>query len=76
MGELSNDWLRVDEGSLYPCPYRMEECGWIESEVLLSENKRRARYYRLTKRGEEELRMQCDNWRQFSGVAAAVLKRG
>jgi DNA-binding PadR family transcriptional regulator len=54
----------------------MEECGWIESEVLLSENKRRARYYRLTKRGEEELRMQCDNWRQFSGVAAAVLKRG
>ncbi len=76
LGEVSNDWLQVDEGSLYPCLYRMEARGWIESELLLSENNRRARYYKLTRRGEEELRMQRDNWRQFSGVVAAVLKRG
>jgi PadR family transcriptional regulator PadR len=76
LGELSNDWLQVDEGSLYPCLYRMEERGWIESEVLLSENKRRARYYTLTKRGQEELEEQSSNWRQFSGIVAAVLKKG
>lgn len=76
LSELSEDWLQVDEGSLYPCLYRMEERGWIRSELLLSENKRRARYYTLTQPGKDELRMQSDNWRQFSGVVAAVLKKG
>lgn len=76
LGELSDDWLKIDEGSLYPCLYRMEERGWIESEVSTSENNRRARYYTLTKRGEEELQLQSNNWRHFSGVVAAVLKKG
>jgi transcriptional regulator len=76
LAELSGDWLQIDEGSLYPCLYRMEERGWIQSEVLLSENKRRARYYRLTPQGEHELQQQTNNWRQFSGVVATVLKKG
>ncbi len=76
LGELSGDWLQVDEGSLYPCLYRMEERGWIQSGVSVSENNRRARYYKLTDRGKAELQLQQDNWRQFSGVVAAVLKKG
>ncbi|HLK68625.1 MAG TPA: PadR family transcriptional regulator [Bryobacteraceae bacterium] len=76
LGELSDEWLQVDEGSLYPCLYRMEVRGWVQSEMLLSENKRRARYYRLTLRGEEELQQQTENWRQFSSVVATVLKKG
>ena len=74
--QCSEDVLVVEEGSLYPCLYRMEERGWVRSEVLQSENNRRARYYQLTTRGEEELARQADNWRQFSSVVAAVLKKG
>lgn len=76
LGELSDDWLRIDEGSLYPCLYRMEQRGWIESTMALTENKRRARYYTLTARGSEELEAQRDNWRQFSGIVAKVLQKG
>ena len=74
--ELSDEWLQVDEGSLYPCLYRMEERGWIRSELQVSENNRRARYYTLTPSGEEELRLQSDNWRLFSNLVASVLKKG
>jgi transcriptional regulator len=74
--ELSDEWLQVDEGSLYPCLYRMEERGWIRSELQVSENNRRARYYTLTPSGAEELRLQSDNWRQFSNVVTSVLKKG
>ena len=74
--ELSQEWLQLEEGSLYPCLYRMEERGWIRSELMVSENKRRARYYRLTASGEDELRTQSGMWRQFSGVVETVLKKG
>jgi len=76
LGELSEDWLKVDEGSLYPCLYRMEQRGWLCSELQTSENNRRARYYSLTPSGEDELRLQSDNWHRFHGVVAAVLKKG
>ena len=74
--DLSDEWLQVDEGSLYPCLYRMEERGWIRSELQVSENNRRARYYTLTASGREELRVRSDNWRQFSNLVASVLKKG
>ena len=74
--DLSDDWLQIEEGSLYPCLYRLEDRGWVRSDVLTSENNRRARYYRLTAKGIEELRRQTDYWRQFSGVVGAVLERG
>jgi len=75
LGELSNEWLRVEEGSLYPCLYRMEERGWVESELLQSENNRRARYYTLTQQGKSELETQSDNWRQWKTVVDAVLRK-
>src|ERR1051326_4239398 len=71
LGELSRDWLQLEEGSLYPCLYRMEERGWIKSSVLPTENNRRARYYELTREGGGELRRQTQNWREFSSVVDA-----
>ena len=56
LSELSRDWLQIEEGSLYPCLYRLEERGWVKSSVSSSENNRRARYYELTRKGSEELR--------------------
>ena len=69
LSELSRDWLQIEEGSLYPCLYRLEERGWFRS----SENNRRARYYELTRKGSEELRRQIRNLREFSNVVEAVL---
>src|SRR5215469_3386641 len=74
LGELSQDWLQLEEGSLYPCLYRMEERGWVKSSVSSSENNRRARYYELTVKGGEELRRQIQNWREFSNVVDTVLE--
>jgi len=74
LSELSRDWLQLEEGSLYPCLYRMEERGWVESSVSISKNNRRARYYELTRKGAEELRRQIENWREFSSVVDAVLE--
>lgn len=73
LSELSQDWLQIEEGSLYPCLYRLEERGWVKSSVSSSENNRRARYYELTRKGSEELRRQIQNWREFSNVVEAVL---
>jgi transcriptional regulator len=73
LSELSRDWLQIEEGSLYPCLYRLEERGWVKSSVSSSENNRRARYYELTRKGSEELRRQIQNWREFSNVVEAVL---
>ena len=76
LSDLSDDWLQVDEGSLYPCLYRLEERGCVRSQVSLSENNRRARYYTISKRGQEELHTRSENWRQLSGVVSNVLKKG
>ena len=52
---ISNEVLRVEEGSLYPALHRMEQEGWITAEWAASENNRRARYYRLTAKGRRQL---------------------
>ncbi len=61
--------LTVDEGALYPALHRMEKRGWLQAEWRVTENKRRAKYYRLTDRGREELSAQVERW---SGSAWAV----
>jgi transcriptional regulator len=67
----TDDVLRVEEGSLYPALYRMTRKGWIEGHWGLSENNRRAKYYRLTDEGREQLRAQGSGWHR---LAAAVSK--
>lgn len=75
LAEVSDEWLSVDEGSLYPCLYRMEKKGWIRSEAGRSENNRRARFYSLTKSGSEQLEKEQENWRRFQLAVGRVLKK-
>ena len=71
--KISNDVLRVEEGSLYPALHRMEQEGWIASEWGVSENNRRARYYRLTAAGRRQLAIEATNWQQITNAVSLVL---
>ena len=71
---LSADVLQVEEGSLYPALYRMEQRGWIESEWGVSENNRRARYYRLTPSGRKQLRAETESWRVLALAVERILE--
>jgi PadR family transcriptional regulator, regulatory protein PadR len=70
---ISDEVLRVEEGSLYPALHRMEQEGWITAEWGASENNRRARYYRLTTRGRKQLAEEEKNWRRLTNAVASVL---
>ena len=70
---VSRDVLRVEEGSLYPALHRLEQENWIEAEWGLSDNNRRARYYRLTAAGRRHLRAERENWQKVSEAVALVL---
>ena len=72
--ERTNDVLEIEEGSLYPALYRMERKGWIESEWGISDNNRRARYYRLTPEGEKQLREQISGWEKMVSAVGQVLQ--
>ena len=71
--QRSNNLLQVEEGSLYPALHRMEQDGWICSEWGISENNRRARFYRLTALGRKQLRAERENWQKITGAIALVL---
>jgi PadR family transcriptional regulator PadR len=75
LGELSDECFLVDEGSLYPCLYRMEKKGWIRSEPGRSENNRRARFYSLTTSGTNQLESEQEGWRKFQLAVGRVLRR-
>lgn len=64
----TDDVLSVEEGSLYPALYRMTRKGWIKAEWGLSENNRRAKYYRLTTEGRRQFRDQTTGWHRFSAA--------
>jgi transcriptional regulator len=71
--QLSDSALQVDEGSLYPALYRMEDKGWIKAEWRLTENNRRAKYYGLTRSGHKQLATEQENWGRMSAIIAQVL---
>lgn len=71
--QISNEVLRVEEGSLYPALHRMEQDGWISAEWGVSENNRRARYYKLTAAGRKQLAEEEKNWRRLTEAVASVL---
>ena len=72
--ELTDDALRVDEGSLYPALYRMERRGWLKSAWRQSENNRRAKYYRVTRRGLAQLHAESENWADFTTAVSKILE--
>lgn len=70
---VTGDVLRVEEGSLYPALYRMTRKEWIAGSWGVSENNRKAKFYRLTKEGERQLREQVSGWKRFAtAVTQAV----
>jgi PadR family transcriptional regulator, regulatory protein PadR len=71
---LSDDVLRVEEGSLYPALYRMEEQGLIEAEWRPTENNRTAKFYALTRKGRRAAQAELDGWLRLSGAVARVLR--
>jgi transcriptional regulator len=71
--QISEQVLRVEEGSLYPALHRMEQEGWIVAEWGLSANNRRARYYRLTAAGRKQLAVEERNWKNLTEAVARVL---
>jgi PadR family transcriptional regulator, regulatory protein PadR len=71
---VSDEVLRVEEGSLYPALHRMEQERWIAAEWGRSENNRRARFYRLTSSGRKRLGAEREHWRKISNAIALVLE--
>jgi PadR family transcriptional regulator len=69
----TEDALQVEEGSLYPALYRMENRGWIKASWALTENGRRAKYYRLTAAGRRQLAEALDSWKRTSAAMAKIV---
>jgi transcriptional regulator len=72
--ELSADALKIEEGSLYPALYRMEEQGLIEAEWGPTENNRRAKFYQLTRKGRAAADAELESWRRLSRGVTRVLR--
>jgi len=70
---LSSEVLQVEEGSLYPALYRMERRGWISSTWNVTENNRRARFYRLTRSGRRQLDAETESWARLTAAVHGVL---
>lgn len=72
--QLSREVLQVEQGSLYPALYRLEEQGWIKSEWGVSENNRKAKFYALTTAGKKQLVAETAQWERLSGAINLVLR--
>ena len=71
--QVSNEALQIGQGSLYPALYRLESRGLIEAEWGESDNKRKAKYYKLTTAGRRQLQVETGHWRRLSAGVAGVL---
>jgi PadR family transcriptional regulator, regulatory protein PadR len=71
--QVSEDVLRVNQGSLYPALHRLEASGWIAAEWGASENNRQAKFYRLTKTGQRQLRDEAAQWERMAGAVARIM---
>jgi PadR family transcriptional regulator, regulatory protein PadR len=74
IGQISEQVLRLQEGSLYPALHRMTQSGWLRARWGASENGRRARYYEITAAGRRQLAEEERNWAELTGAVARVLK--
>jgi transcriptional regulator len=72
--QMSAEVLQVEQGSLYPALYRLEDQGWIKAKWGSSENNRRARFYELTAAGRKQLEAETANWARVSSAINLVLK--
>lgn len=72
--QISKERLEIQQGSLYPALYRLEHQGWITSEWGESENKRKAKYYRLTAAGKRRLHSETEKWNRMADLIAGILQ--
>lgn len=72
--QLADEMLTIEEGTLYPALYRIEQRGWSDSEWGVSENNRRARFYKLTRAGRKQLRVEESQWEHIAAAVAKVLR--
>ena len=72
--QVSRNLLQVNQGSLYPALHRLEEQGWIDSEWGTSDNNRRAKFYRLTGTGRDQLERETEVWRQYAQAVRWILQ--
>jgi len=72
--QISRDRLEIQQGSLYPALYRLEHQGWIASDWGESENKRKAKFYRLTATGKRQLHKETENWDRMADVIGGILR--
>jgi PadR family transcriptional regulator, regulatory protein PadR len=72
--QISEDALRVEEGSLYPALYRIERQGWITAEWGVSENNLRAKFYKMTRAGRKQLQIEEENWERLAGAVFKVMQ--
>jgi PadR family transcriptional regulator, regulatory protein PadR len=72
--QITNGAFEVKPGSLFPALHSMEEAGWLASSWGESENRRKAKFYRLTKAGRRQLQTETNDWRKVSGAITAALR--
>jgi PadR family transcriptional regulator, regulatory protein PadR len=72
--QVSDDVLRIQQGSLYPALHRLERRGWVKARWGTSENNRRAKYYELTKSGVKQLEAEKDAWEKLTAAVSQVLR--
>jgi transcriptional regulator len=72
--QMSDEVLQVEQGSLYPALYRLEDQGWIKSEWGVSDNNRKAKYYSLTAAGRRQLEAETANWERLAAAINLVLR--
>ena len=71
--QTTDDVLQIEDGALYPALHRMEYRGLIDADWDLTENKRRAKYYRLTTKGRQQLRERVSSWDRYSTAVSKVI---
>jgi len=73
--ELSNEVLRIEEGSLYPALYRLEQKGVIQSEWGMTDNNRKAKFYKLTRAGRRQVEREAKEWERTTEIVARFLSK-
>ena len=71
--QVSNEALRLNQGSLYPALLRLEQRGWVRSEWRVSENNRQAKYYALTRSGRRRLAIEAREWQTMAAIVSRIL---
>lgn len=71
--QVSEDLLKLNQGTLYPALLRLEQRGWISSKWGVSDNNRKAKYYSLTRAGRKQLAAEAESWERMAGVIARLL---